>query len=117
MQHIKNNSFPITPKLNSYLELVNFIESYIKSSLYEMRKINGLIFEFETNKILLSKPPKIILYYKYQSEKQYKQLFLIVDECKEFIKKYGIETNDKLLLEQFIGDKLSIEQENIKIFL
>jgi hypothetical protein len=116
MQHVLNKSFPTTPKLNSYEELVHYVESYRISPLYEMREINGLIFEFETNKILLSQPPQISVYYKYQSEPEYKKINLFINQAKEFIETFGIETNDKLLLEQFTDNKLNIKQRNIKIF-
>ena len=116
MQHVFNKSLPITPNLKSYDELVEFVESYKKSPLYEMRETNGLIFEFETNKILLSQPPQMSVYYKYQSEPEYKKINIFLNKVKEFIESFGIETNDKLLLEQFTGNKLNINQKNIKIF-
>lgn len=116
MQHVSNNSFPITPKLNSYEELEKFVKSYRLSPLYDMRETNGLIFEFETNKVTASVPPLRKVYYKYQSESLYKEIYLTLDQTNEFIKNYGIETTDKQLLEQVIGFKLNIKQENIKLF-
>jgi hypothetical protein len=116
MQHVSNNSFPVTPKLNSYKELIEFVESYRRSPLYDMRETNGLIFEFETNKVTASFPPLRKVYYKYQSELLYKEFWLTLDQANEFIIKYGIETTDKQLLEQVIGFRTTIKQQNIKVF-
>jgi hypothetical protein len=116
MLHVKNNSFPTTPNINSYAELCDFVESYKRSPLYEMREQNSLIFEIETNKILTSYPPQYTLYYKYQSEPMYKQLNLTFDKICNFLTNYCVDTNDKLLLEQFVGKTLNVRQQHIKVF-
>ena len=113
----QTNQF-ITPQLNTYDELCKYVKWYKKSSLYELRETNGLIFDFELHKCLLSVPPQYKVYYKFQSEKTYKQINLLFSQIEEFINLHGIETTDKLLLKQYLNSIPSnIKQKQINIFV
>ncbi len=59
-----------------------------------------MIIEFEPHHILTSYPPQWWIRYK-EENGEFKQISVTYDILKQFLEKYGYESNDVQLLQQF----------------
>lgn len=67
-----------------------------------------MIIEFEPNRMLMTLPPMWRLYYKTESDTDFKMMYVTYAQLKTFLEIYGYETNDILTLNKF-----GINTENI----
>ena len=71
-----------------------------------------MIIEFQPKRTLLSSPPKWKLYYKTYEELEWNVIYVTYDVLKLFLEKYGYESQDILLLQQFGVDTTNIKYIN-----
>ena len=89
--------------------------NYISNLIYDMWIEKGItIIEFDVTKCMIKDTIYYTIYYKNSFEKQLHNLKVSKDILKQLIKSKGFQTNDENLLNEFMGEKMSI-LENVEL--